>query len=221
MVDVPTSKDVLVNLFITLYAVSEASRRGVVDGRVKLMKLLQKAEEELGKKNMRGPSFKFYKWKYGAWSPEAQFDREVLTRRGLLSEDEEGHVIEITTEGREIIDSSRKIIEKNREIMDVINRALASHVQYKSWQLRDLTYATSVLGREKRRMEQTTIGEVVLSPIEEEKASKFFLVDDEWLDMIATSVSEEFRQLLEQVPEKPDLTQYEPIASLRTEYGLQ
>jgi len=221
MVDVPPRKDVLVNLFITLYAVSEASRRGVVDGRVKLMKLLQKAEEELTKKNMRGPTFKFYKWKYGAWSPEAHFDRDLLTKRGLLSEDKESHVIEITTEGREIINSSRHIIEKNREIVEVIDRALASHVQYKSWQLRDLTYGTSVLGPERKRMEQTTMGEVVLSPVEEEKASRFFLVDDEWLDMIAMSVSEELRHLLQQVPEKPDLTQYEPIASLRTEYGLQ
>ena len=221
MVNVPPRKDVLVNLFITLYAVFEASRRGVVDGRVKLMKLLQKAEEELTKKNMRGPSFKFYKWKYGAWSHEAQFDHDLLTKRRLLSEDKEGHVIEVTTEGREIINSSRQIIERNREIMDVIDRALASHVQYKSWQLRDLTYATSVLGRERKRMEQITMGEVVLSPVEEEKASRFFLVDDDWLDMIAMSVSEEFRQLLEQVPEKPDLTQYEPIVSLRTEYGLQ
>jgi hypothetical protein len=55
MVDVPSRKDALVNMFTTLYVVSEASRRGVVDGRVKLMKLLQKVEEELTKKNLEKP----------------------------------------------------------------------------------------------------------------------------------------------------------------------
>jgi len=221
MVDVPPSKDVLVNLFITLYAVSEASRRGVVDGRVKLMKLLQKVEEELTKKNMRGPSFKFYRWRYGAWSPEAQFDLQLLTRNGLLSEDQSSHLIELTNDGCQMVCNSRRIIEKNREIMDVTNRVLASHVGYESWQLKALTYATSVLGRDKKRMEDVPMGELVLSPVTEEKASRFFLVDDEWLDMIAMTMSEEFRALVQQVPEKPDLNEYTPLVLLRKEYGLR
>jgi hypothetical protein len=220
MVDVPSAKDALVNFFITHYVIFEATKRGEIDGRVKLMKLLQKAEEELTKKGMRGPSFVFYKWEHGAWSPEAQLDLELLTNSGLVSEDKERHQINPTKDGIELITASREIIEKNRELLEIVNRTLASHVSYRSWQLKTLTYGTPSLEGDRKLIGDIAKGEVVLRPVEESKASKFFLVDDDWLDKLSMIASKEFRDLVNEVQEKPDLTQYVPLSSLRREYGL-
>jgi hypothetical protein len=221
MVDIPSPKDALVNLFMTLYVIFEATKRGEIDGRVKLMKLLQKAEEELTKKSMRGPSFVFYKWRHGAWSPEAQIGLQLLTGNGLVSEDKTMHLIMPTVRGIELINNSRNIIEKNRELLDIVNRVLASHVQYKSYQLRALTYGTPSLEDARKLIEQIKQGEVVLKPTPEEKASKFFLVDDDWLDRVAMSVSSEFQELLQQVDEKPKLSDYRSLSLLRKDYGLR
>jgi hypothetical protein len=221
MVDIPSPKDTLVNLFMTLYVIFEATKRGEIDGRVKLMKLLQKAEEELTKRTMRGPSFVFYKWEHGAWSPEAQFDLELLARSGLVSENKERHLINPTKQGLELIKSSHDIIEKNRELLNVVNRTVASHVQYRSWQLKALTYATPSLEGERKLIGEIAKGEVVLRPIDESKASKFFLIDDDWLDMLSMLASNEFREMVSQVKEQPDLAQYAPLKLLRKEYGLE
>jgi hypothetical protein len=220
MVDIPSAKDALVNLFMTLYVVFEASKRGEVDGRVKLMKLLQKTEEELTKKNMRGPSFVFYKWEHGAWSPEAQIDLQLLIKNGLVAEDESRHLIMPTGQGIALIDKSRRIIEKNRELLEVVNRVLASHVQYRSYQLRALTYGTPSLESDKKLIAEMRKGEVVLSPVEQERASKFFLIDDTWLDALADTTSAEIHALIEQIPEVPDLNEYVPLTVLRRLYGL-
>lgn len=220
MVDIPSPKDALVNLFMTLYVVFEATKRGEIDGRVKLMKLLQKAEEELTKKGMRGPSFIFYKWKHGAWSPEAQKDLELLTESGLLSDDQENHLIMPTKLGCELIDKSQDMIKKNHELLEIVNRVLASHVQYKSYQLRALTYGTPSLEGDKKLIGEIEQGEVVLRPVAEDKASKFFLIDEDWLDRIAMNSSKEFHELLAQIEEKPNLGEYKPLSAVRREYGL-
>lgn len=221
MVDVPSAKDSLINFFMTHYVIFEATKRGEIDGRVKLMKLLQKAEEELTKRRMRGPSFVFYKWEHGAWSPEAQLDLELLATSGLVSEDKERHLIMPTKQGLDLITSSSDIIAKNRELLDVVNRTVASHVQYRSWQLKALTYGTPSLEGDRKLIGEIAKGEVVLRPVEESKASKFFLVDDDWLDKLSMNMSSEFREMVAQVQEKPDLAQYARLSSLRREYGLE
>lgn len=220
MVDIPSSKDALVNLFMTLYVIFEATKRGEIDGRVKLMKLLQKVEEELTKKNLRGPSFVFYKWKHGAWSPEAQIGLQLLTESGLVSEDPTTHLIMPSRRGVELINKSHDVTEKNHELLEIVNRVLASHVQYKSYQLKALTYGTPSLEGEKKLIEQITQGEVVLKPVPEEKASKFFLIDDDWLDKVAFSSSREFHELVTQIDEKPNLSDYKPLSLVRKEHGL-
>jgi len=211
MVEASTFKDALVNLFMTLYVVHHASKWGIVDGRVKLMKLLYFVEEELTKRNMRGPSFIFYKWHYGSWSPEAQVDLELLARNRLVAEDMERHIIEPTGEGLRLIQNSDPIIKRNREILQLVDQAIARNVDYRSWQIREVSYGTPALGKKKVLIQSISKGEVVLSPVDEEHAFKFFLVDDDWLDQIAMKVSSGFRELVEQVKEKPDLTDYAPI----------
>lgn len=52
MVDISSYKDALVNQFLVLYIILEASKHEIIDGRVKLMKLLYKVEEELTKRNI-------------------------------------------------------------------------------------------------------------------------------------------------------------------------
>jgi len=217
----PSSKDALINLFLMLYAVCEASKRGIVDGRIKLQKLLYVVEQELTKRNIRGPSYIFYKWDYGPWSPEAQIDLDLLVRSRLVTEDEKSHRIEPTKEGLKLVRDSDKIINRNRNILDLIDRAISSTVDYKSWQLRAATYGTPVLGRDKVLIEKVTKGEIVLSPIDEQQAFKFFLVDDDWLDAIAFSTSCEFHRLVAQVSEKPDLSDYVPVTEIRKRHGLK
>jgi hypothetical protein len=220
MVDVPPVQDALVNLFMTLYAVSEGSKRGEIDGRVKLMKLLQRIEEELTKKGMRGPSFVFYKWEHGAWSPEAQFDIGLLKDKGFISENEELHQITVTSTGQDVVDKSRFAIQKNRAMFDIINRVLASHVQYKSWELRAITYATPSLYGEKKRIGEIEKGKIVLSPLTHESASKAFVIDDKWQDMLSDLFSESLHELIEQTPEKPNPKDYISLSTLRSKHGL-
>lgn len=220
MVDVPSAQDALVNLFMTLYAVYEGSKRGEIDGRVKLMKLLQRVEEELTKKGMRGPSFVFYKWTHGAWSPEAQFDMGLLRDKGLISENKELHQITLTSAGQHVIDKSKSAIQKNRELFDVVNRVLASDIEYKSWELRAITYATPSLEGEKKRIGEIEKGKIVLSPLAHEKASKAFMIDDVWQDMLSDLFSEKLHELIEETSEKPNPQDYIPLSTLRSKHGL-
>jgi hypothetical protein len=220
MVDAPSPKDALVNLFTTLYVIFESTKRGEIDGRVKLMKLLQKAEEELTKRRMRGPSFVFYKWKHGAWSPEAQKDLELLVESGLVSDNQEKHQIMLTRLGYEVIDKSQDLIKRNRELLEIVGQILTSHIQYKSYQLKALTYGTPSLEGEKKLIGQIEQGEIVVKPIEESEASKFFLVDEDALDRIAISSSKEFHEFVAQIAEKPDINQYKPLSDVRREHGL-
>lgn len=220
MVDVPSPQDALVNLFLTLYTVYEASKRGEVDGRVKLMKLLQRTEEELTKKRLRGPSFVFYKWEHGAWSPEAQFDMQLLREREFISENEELHQITVTRAGRDIVDKSKDAIQINRQLFDLVDRVLASNVQYKSWELRAITYATPSLEADRKLIGEIEKGKIVLSPVTREEASKVFLIEDKWLGMMSDFFSEEIHELIEEIPEKPNPKDYAPLSALRSRHGL-
>jgi len=219
MVEASTFKDALINLFMTLYVVNHASRWGTVDGRVKLQKLLYAVERELTTKNLRGPSFVFYKWDYGPWSPEAQVDLDLLARNNLVTEDKERHRIEPTTQGMKLIQNSESVIKRNREIFDLVDSVISSIVDYRSWQLREVVYGTPLPG--KVPIEKVAKGEVVLTPVDEQRAFKFFLIDNDWLDTVALKTSKEFHELVAQIPEKPRIDDYTPIATLRKQYRLK
>jgi len=221
MVEIPSRTDALVNAFLVLHVIVEASRRGVIHGRTKLMKLLYEVERELTRKNLRALSLTFIKWKYGPWSPEAQIDLKCLVENGLAVEDETTREIHPTPEGARVIESARELMDKNQVLMEVINRVLEVHARDTGTVMKRRAYDTPVLEKGEL-VKQLKKGETLLVPVTLERASRFFLIDDSWLDTIDLMIEKESREALDEIyrKPKPSLSEYRTIEELEKEYGI-
>jgi len=222
MIEIPSRREALVNAFLVLYVIVEASRRGLIHGRTKLMKLLYEAERELTRKNLRALSLTFIKWKYGPWSPEAQIDLKCLVDNLLVVEDQTTREIHPTPKGLEVLKSARELLDKNRVLIEVVNRVLQVHALDTGTVMKRRAYDTPVLEKGEL-VEELKKGEVLLMPVNVEKASRFFLIDDPWLETIDLMIEKESRDALEEILRRPKLplSEYRPIEELEKEYGIR
>jgi len=212
LVKVSSGADSLVNLFLLLYAIERASRRGYLTGRVKLQKLLFEAEKRMTKSGWVGLNYVFYRWKHGPWSPEAQWGLEWLVRNGLVTEAEA--LIEATADGRRVLDDARELVESNKEMMKLIESVSDAHALDTGRTMEDAVYGTPspTTGQ---LIDNIKPGETVLEPLEKSKASKLFRMDDSWVQTLEILLDKSSRESLQQAmndAQQGRIKPYKPLA---------
>lgn len=193
--EISSHRDAIVNLLLLLYAVRSSSRRGYLYGRVKLQKLLFEAQKRMLDLRLRGLSYVFYRWKHGAYSPEAEWGLKWLERNGLVEVVD--HRIEITSKGSKVLESVRDLIDRNGETMKIIDKVAEIHALDTGKVMKAIAYGTPSLELGKR-IGEVEKGEVVLRPLDKATAPRFFLIDDVEIETLEILFDREARDSIEE-----------------------
>ncbi|MGA2973101.1 MAG: hypothetical protein ABSE39_10865 [Candidatus Bathyarchaeia archaeon] len=175
--------DRLMNRFLMLYTVYKASVRGVLPGKVKLLKLLYEAQEEMAKAGIRGLTFNFYRWDYGPLSNEALSDFEYLLANELIYYRQEPWEIGYTSRGGVVLKESSDLLKQNQEIVALIDKVVQRHLFQSGTQVRGEIYDHRIPGG-KRKVGEAEMGETLLKPMERDKARQIARIDEDWEDTL-------------------------------------
>jgi len=205
-------EDVVLNLFLLLYAIESASQRGRLYGRVKLQKLLFEAERRMNNVGLRAFAYVFRRWEHGPYSLEADQGLDWLVKNGLVNLTDES--IKTTATGQHLLKEARELLEKNREVLAIIDRVSEVHAPDTGKIMKAMAYGTSapISGKLIRDVEK---GEILLQPLDRSRASKLFLVDTSWIETLEILLDKESRQAIEEAMSdagRGRITRYRPAA---------
>ena len=189
--------DRLMNRFLTLYTVYKASGRGVLSGKVKLLKLLYEAQEEMTKAGIRGLAFNFYRWNYGPLSNEALSDFEYLLSNELIYYRQEPWEIGYTARGETVLKETSELLKRNQEIVAFLDKVVQRHLMQTSTQIRGEVYDRLIPG-DKRRVRDAEMGETLLKPLERDRASRAGRIDEDWEDTLSLLMNKSSMEALKE-----------------------
>jgi len=184
-----------VNLLLLLYTVECSGRRGYLYGRVKLQKLLHEAEKRMMAVGLRAFSYVFYRWKHGAYSPEADWGLEWLEKGGLVEVTDQE--IMTTAEGRKVLEDVKQLLDRNKKTLEIIDKVAEVHALDTGKMMKAIAYGTPVPELAKR-IKDIEKGEVVLRPVDKSRASSLFLIDDREIETLEILLDKEARESLQE-----------------------
>lgn len=196
----PELPDRLTNRLFALYVIEKASRRGTLTGKVKLMKLLYEAQEEMGKAGIRGFAYQFYRWDYGPLSNDALSDLEWLVGNELAYYREDPWEVGFTARGEQVLKECHTLLEQNQPILALVDKVVERHLLETGRTLREEVYDRYIPG-ESRRVRQAEMGELLLEPVPREKANQVIKMDEEWEETLALLLSKKSMEALKKSQE--------------------
>ena len=209
------SLDRLRNRLLMLYTVERASRRGPLTGKVKLLKLLYEAEEEMVRTRVRGLTYEFYRWQYGPLSDDALSDFEWLLSNGLVYYNQEPWEIGFSARGEEVLKECAPLLRENREILDFIDKVANRFLPHTGAQIREELYDRYIPG-DRRRVREAEMGETLLRPIEPDRANRIICIDEEWEETLAVLMNKRSKEALEESGEdvrRGRIRRYVPLSA--------
>jgi len=207
--------DRLTNRLLMLYIIEKASRRGFLTGKVKLLKLLYAAEEELSKARARGLTYEFHRWQYGPFSYEALSDFEWLLQNDLANYSQEPSEIGFTARCVEVLKECAPLLRENQEILCFIDRVVERFLLDTGRVVREEIYDRYIPG-DRRRVREAEMGEILLKPIERDQAARTLRIDEEWEETLALLMSKRSKEALEESAEdirRGRIRQYVPFSA--------
>jgi len=162
---------------------------------VKLQKLLHEAEKRMMAAGLRAFSYVFYRWKHGAYSPEADWGLEWLEKGGLVKVTD--REIATTAEGRKLLEDVKQLLDRNKKTLEIIDKVAEVHALDTGKTMKAIAYGTPVPELAKR-IEDVEKGEVVLRPVDKSRASSLFLIDDREIETLEILLDKESRESLQE-----------------------
>jgi len=147
---------------------------------------------------VRALTYVFYRWKLGPWSLEADWGLDWLKRNGLVDTDDQG--IKVTATGRKLVKDAKEVLERNKEIVNIIDKVSEIHAIDTGKVMKALAYGIPAPSSGKL-IEDVEKGEVVLQPLDSSTASKLFLADDSWIETLELLLDKKSRESIEEAME--------------------
>lgn len=144
---------------------------------------------------LRAFSYVFYRWKHGAYSPEADWGLEWLEKGGLVRVTD--REIATTAEGRILLEDVKQLLDRNKTTLKIIDKVAEVHALDTGKIMKAITYGTPVPELAKR-IEDVGKGEVVLRPVDKSRASSLFLIDDREIETLEILLDKESRKSLQE-----------------------
>ena len=172
--------EALIDRLLLLYLVTRTRKKGYnILGPIKLQKLLYKIEEQMFRKDCKGLSYTFIRWKHGPFSQEVYSDVKDLKATGFLNAED---VASTSRKGQEMAKIAENILDP--EVKDIIERVLNEFGPLSGKQLKEVMYSYPIVD-EKRTIREAKEGELILSKLTEEKARKCIRVNERLLETLS------------------------------------
>jgi uncharacterized phage-associated protein len=172
-----TEREILTDRLLMLFLIGQTQRHGYkISGEVKLMKLVFQTETKMVKDKVKAFNYSFYRWDFGPLSNGVMKDLRYMIDNDLL--EKHGTYIFISSKGRGLLKHLSRLLDKNQNILEYVNKIVNEFASYSGMQLKEVTYDLPLMFK-KKLIRCTKPSEELLSKISQNKARSWFLLDDE------------------------------------------
>lgn len=176
--------EALIDRLLLLYLVTRTRQKGYnILGPIKLQKLLYKIEERMWRKNYKGLSYTFIRWKHGPFSQEIYSDVRDLKDTGLLNKVD---AVSSSSKGQHLIEKLEPLFDY--EAKDIIEKVINEFGSLKSKQIKAIMYSYPKVG-ERRTIGEIKDGDLLLTKMKASDARKSFWLDERLMETLCVLFS--------------------------------
>ena len=177
-----TDRETIIDRLLLLYSVERANAYGQMDI-FKLQKIPFASELNMHADRTKGLNYTFFKWAHGPMTKEIYEDGGILHSAGLITTLKEP--IRLADRGAQVLDSLRSLCKENEPILGYIDAAAQKYAPLSFIEVKKDIYRLTV----EWNGEQWEVGKIppcadVLVKLDEEKAIRRFVLDDDWVDSL-------------------------------------
>ncbi len=177
-----TDRETITDRLLLLYSIEQANNYGHMD-MFKLQKIPFVSELNMNTEGTKGLNYTFFKWAYGPMTKEIYEDGGILHSAGLITTLKEP--IRVADRGAQVLDSLRSLYKENEGILGYIDAAARRYAPLSFAEVKEDIYKLTV----EWNGEQWEVGEIppcadVLVKLDEDKAVRRFVLDDDWVDSL-------------------------------------
>lgn len=209
-----SNREALIDQLLTLFLISETQKSGYrISGEVKLMKMIYQSEAKMIRDKVKAFNYSFYRWDFGPMSNDVLKDYKCLVNNHLLEKVQS--YIFITKRGRGLLKDFSELLEKNRDVLKYIEKAVKEFAPYSGERLKEVTYDLPMVTK-KKLIRDTKTSEQILAKIEMSEARKWFRFDDEWEETLSVFLDKKACESMEKGMEDlraGRVEKYQPLKS--------
>lgn len=188
----------VVNNILLMYLIQKANSVGKVEDNLKLQKLVFLGQKKMIERKIKAFSYNFFRWDKGPFSAEVNNDLTSLASRGLVSYH---RPIEVTEEGKKLLEDFEELFQRNRHFIEVINEILSIYATYTPEEIKAHVYNMNIFVPRLRRV--MTIAEVprgtlILFKPSDKTSKKKFSLDEAWCTTLELVLDQEAVESLRQ-----------------------
>lgn len=181
-----TPREEVVDKLLLIYILSNHK----IEHDTKAQKTVFFAEDSMDSKGIKGFSYNFFRWHFGEFSKEVESDLKELKTNGFITGN-----LEVTEEGREILDKTKGLLEANSEITKRIDM-FGNYTKNKSLaEVKNVAYTR--IFRDGVAVRDIPLGKIILIKMDESKAKMEFKIDEGWLGTLEVLFNKKLKQSLE------------------------
>lgn len=175
----------MTNILLVMYTIKKANQFGVMDGTVKLQKVVFLAQKELLAHKLKGFAYNFFRWNHGPYSADLANDYGLLEGSGFAA----GWPINLSKEGEQVLAGCRELLESNRPITEVIDSVAERYAKLPSEELKQAVYDMVVTVpklKTRTKIGEIGQGQLVLFRPSDTGAKAIFGLSPGWLATLET-----------------------------------
>ena len=187
------------NIILLLYAIQKTNEKSALEDNLKVQKLVFLSQKKYISKKMDGFAYLFLRWHKGPFSKDLANDLVLLKQMKFLRWGNDK--IELTKDGKKLLENCNEIIEKNKDFLKVIDEIIEEYGHLNPDALKEKVYQMNIFipkDRKVMKIEQIPPKKLILYPLPQKRTKIEFGINEEWIDTLEVLLDEEAIDLLVQ-----------------------
>ena len=188
------------NIVLLMYLVQKTNEKFVMEDNLKVQKLVFLSQKRLTAKKMNGFAYPFFRWLKGPFSGDLNNDITLLRQMKLLRWGDDK--IELTEEGKHILESLYEIMENNIGFSDIIDNIIEEYGSLSPEEIKEKVYQMKIFvpnDRKVMKIEEIPPKKLILFGSSRKNTKIEFNINEEWLDTLEVLFDDEAIQFLEKL----------------------
>lgn len=188
------------NIVLLMYLIRKTNEKFVMEDNLKVQKLVFLSQKKLTAKKMNGFAYLFLRWLKGPFSGDLNNDIVLLRQMKLLRWGDDK--IELTEEGKHILESLYEIMENNKGFSDIIDNIIEEYGSLSPEEMKEKVYQMKIFvpnDRKVMRIEEIPPKKLILFGLSRKNTKIEFNINEEWLDTLEVLLDDEAIQFLERL----------------------
>lgn len=179
-----TYKDRIIDRFLALYILQNASKEEPEIGRTKIQKIVFLAELRMILKRMKGLNYSYIKLLHGPYSQQLANDVNLFSKLGFIA----SRSLRLTKTGTEMVEAFPTILRDNKKFFNIVDKEIENCTSTNLESLLDWVYSMRHPMGKNITIGETPLRTPIINPISKVRTEIVFKVSQNNLEDLALSL---------------------------------